>query len=105
MSENAGGHPFLHITSVGDSATKGVDTVLKFVNINTMSSSSILKIYGGPFGAGASGTTPSTTGSLIAVIDGSSNSSGRFMEYQIRCVGGLYAVLTGGNSDVTITYA
>ena len=77
----------------GDKKTAQGDAVLAYVNVNTAAASAVLTIYDGQ----------STTGTKVAAIDCSS-STGRQFTYMIRCPNGIYAVLTGGNADVTVTY-
>lgn len=92
----------LHFTSAGDSHSaggNGESAMLAQVNINTAAASAVLTVYKGPF----SPSTPSTTGTKVATIDCSNNSS-RSLTYMIRCPGGIYAQLTGGNADVSLIY-
>ena len=73
---------------IGTGAATGEAVTLAYININTTSTGASLAIYKGPFTG-----TPSTTGTLIANIDCSSNSS-RALTYMIRCPNGFYGVLT-----------
>ena len=84
---------------VGAGGGKGSQAVLAFVNIATTSASASLALYAGPF-PGA----PSTTGTQIAAIDCSSNSS-RALTYMVRCPDGFYGVLTPAatGADVSVT--
>lgn len=99
------GGGFIHQAGVGDAkappggAVSGADVTLHAFNVNTAASSAQTKIYCGPF-PGA----PSTTGTLVAVIDDSS-STGRNFVYDVRCPGGIYVVTTGNAGvDVTLSY-
>jgi len=80
------------ITATGNLAVAGVngDAELWSVNINTGAASAVLKIYN---------NTSAVAADLIATIDASSPGS---LWYGIYCPKGIFAVLSGGNADVTI---
>ena len=88
----------LRLSSQGNSVSTNSQpndhATLGFVNVGTAVASAVVNIWAGQ---------NSTTGTLIAKIDASST-SGRAFEYMIRCHGGFWANMQGGNADVTITY-
>lgn len=77
------------IVAAGNLAIATGVATLGTVNINTGATSAVLVIYDNTSGAGTK----------LATIDASSKSSHVF---GIRSQTGLYAVLSGGNADVTI---
>lgn len=79
--------------SVGGTWNKDDHVVLGYVNVNTAVASAVVNIWAGQ---------NSTSGTLIAKIDASST-TGRNFTYMIRCHGGFWANMQGGNADVTIT--
>lgn len=64
-------------------------SVLWTVNVNTGAVSAVLTIYDGT----------SASGTVVAVIDAASKGS---WTYGVLCDDGIFAVLSGGNADVTI---
>ena len=87
----------LRLTSQGNSVSTNSSAndhaSLGYVNINTTAASAVVNIWAGQ---------NSTTGTLIAKIDASAT-TGRNFTYMIRCHGGIWANMQGGNADATIT--
>ncbi len=85
----------LYIAAAGDKTTGGAysSAVLHTININKVAASAVLTVYDGT----------STTGTKIATIDCASTGPIGTLIYDIRCANGVYAVMTGGNADVTIS--
>lgn len=81
---------------MGDKQLPRDKPVLWTVNVNTGAASAVLTVYDGPTVA-----NPSTTGSVVAMIDASSKSS---QVFGVQVTNGLYLVMTGGNADVTVGY-
>src|SRR5439155_22561676 len=87
------GSTYLHFTTAGNSGTvgsTGSGAVLRAVNVNTGAASAVLTIRDG-----------SATGPIIAVID--ATAKGCYQYEDIVVGNGVYATLTGGNADVTVT--
>ena len=86
------GGQYLRLTAAGDVKTGAAlsHAVLHRVNVNSATASAVVEIYDGQ----------STTGTKVARIDASAKGT---YEYAIRCENGVYAVMTGAVSDVTIT--
>lgn len=83
---------YIHLaTSVATSSVAGV-TYLQRVNVNTATASSVVTIY--------SGTT--SLGDLVATVNCAT--LGSYDYGRIRLPAGLFAKMTGANSDVTISY-
>lgn len=86
----------IYLAAVGDtkhppSGVPGSNATLDKVVVNTKAASAVLTIYDGT----------STTGTKVATLDCASLSPAS-VSYGIRCHNGVYAVMTGGNADVTI---
>lgn len=85
------------LTSQGNSVSSNSqaqdNVTVGYVNINTAAASAVLNIWAGQ---------NSTAGTLIAKIDASAT-TGRNFTYMIRCKGGFWANMQGGNADATIT--
>lgn len=77
------------ITAIGNLAVATGVCTLWTVNINTGATSAVLTIYDNTAGSGTK----------LATIDASSKSS---HVYGVGAATGIYAVLSGGNADVTI---
>ena len=85
----------IYMSAAGDKTRGAANShqVLHAVNINTRVASAVLTCYDGT----------STNGTKIATIDCSSTGPAGGLIYDVRCKNGFYAVMTGGNADVTIT--
>lgn len=85
---------FGRLTAVGNITVGGTGAggVLRAVNVNTGTATSVLTIRDG-----------SSTGTVIAIIDCATKSTHWFGD--IRVQNGVYAAMTTANSDVTITVA
>jgi hypothetical protein len=82
----------LHIAATGNLPCANGKAELGIVNVNTGAASAVLTIYDNTAGSGAT----------VAVIDASVE--GCYV-YAAQCNTGIYAVLSGGNADCTISFA
>lgn len=83
---------YASISATGNLSVGPKGTTLVGVTVNTGAASAVLTIYDNTAGSGTK----------IATIDASA--TGNF-SYFVRCKTGCYAVLSGGNADVTVIYA
>lgn len=85
---------YVRLTAVGNvtAGGTGAGCVLRAVNVNTGTATSVLTLRDG-----------SSTGAVIAIIDCATKSSQFYGD--IRFQNGIYAAMTTANSDVTITVA
>lgn len=88
------GGTYLYIAAAGDVKTAGAGggAILHNVVVNKAAASAVLTIYDGT----------STTGTKVATIDASVAATGT-LNYDILCPKGVYAVMTGGNADMTLS--
>lgn len=84
----------IYLAAAGDAKVDGVGSqaILHTFTLNKAVASAVVTIYDGQ----------STTGSKVATIDASVAALGSLV-YDIRCANGVYAVMTGGNADITIS--
>lgn len=80
------------IAAAGNLSVAGAGAELGIINVNSSATSAVLTVYDNTAGSGE----------VIAIIDASVEGC---YAYGRRCVVGIYAVLSGGNADCTISYA
>jgi hypothetical protein len=80
------------IAATGNLPVAAGKSELGIVNVNTGAASAVLTIYDSLAGSGT----------VVAIIDASGE--GCYV-YAAQCDTGIYAVMSGGNADCTISYA
>jgi hypothetical protein len=81
---------YFHIASAGNLPVASGPSELGIVNVNAGAASAVLTVYDNTAGSGT----------VVAVVDASVEGS---YGYGVYCSRGIYAVLSGGNADCTVT--
>jgi hypothetical protein len=82
----------LRIAAAGNLAVASGKAELGLINVNTGAASAVLTVYDNTAGSGT----------VVAIIDASVEGC---YAYMAQCNTGIFAVLSGGNADCTISYA